>query len=740
MRVEANVDTFRRTARLFAMCALLAACTSAPSDGETTTTAPAAVTIPPATTTTTSIAESEGLVSAPVRHPATSRLTYFVMTDRFENGTPDNDTGRVDPAAGPLRHGHLPEDIGFHHGGDLRGLTQRLDYIAGLGVEAIWITPPFVNRTVQGDGTPEGSSSGYHGYWNVDWTRIDPHLGDSADMIAFIEAASERGIAVYFDIVVNHTGDVITYGEEVFSYRGMGSAPYLTADGREFDPALVAGTAAFPDLDAEISFPYTPTFADEADATIKAPDWLNDVTVYHNRGNSTFQGESSLYGDFFGLDDLFTEDPRVVDGMIELYADVIETYPVAGFRVDTVKHVNDEFWAEFLPAIRRAAADAGREDFFVFGEVFSEDPIFNSGFSTVLDFSSTLDFLFDSAVRRFVTSDADASFLAQIFDDDDWYTDADSNASMNVKFLGNHDLGRLGYFVDIASPGASDQRRLDRISLALDLMFTTRGVPLVYYGDEQGFTGVGGDQAARQTMFASTAPEYLDDDLIGTERTHAESQFDTGHPLYQRISALSETRESHPALVTGAQLTRAADGAVFAFSRIDRDQRLEYLVAANGGDGAADSVEIPSSTPGAVFTQIHPVAGAIEVAAGVDGIVTMDLPPTSLVVLVADRPVPVPTMPATIAFDRPSASTEIPTFRYRIEASLGDQRFAEVTFSARIDGGEPVLLGTDDAPPYRVYWDNSPYPDGAEVEFFAVVSDGSGRLVETSVNATLGTR
>ena len=152
-----------------------------------------------------------GLVSEPIRHPATSAPIYFVMTDRFANGSVANDTGLLDPNSGPLEHGFLPSDTGFFHGGDIIGLRDRLDYIEALGMGAIWITPPFVNRTIQGDGTVSGSSAGYHGYWNIDWTRIDPHLGTEDDMLEFIEEANARGIDVYFDIVVNHTGDVIAF-------------------------------------------------------------------------------------------------------------------------------------------------------------------------------------------------------------------------------------------------------------------------------------------------------------------------------------------------------------------------------------------------------------------------------------------------------------------------------------------------------------------------------------------------
>ncbi len=714
----------------------LSACTTAVEDSTPTTAAPAttATTTPEPTTTAPQLT---GLLAPPVRHVATERPVYFIMTDRFANGFDGNDTGGFDPAAGPEVHGFLPTDTGFYHGGDLTGMTARLDYIAGLGMEAIWITPPFVNRTVQGDGTVEGSSAGYHGYWNIDWTRIDPHLGSVDDMVSFIQAANERGIDVYFDVVMNHTGDVVTFEENTFAYRGTGSAPFLAADGTEFDPAAVAGSPDFPDLDPDISFPYTPTFASESDASIKAPDWLNDVTVYHNRGNSTFQGESSLLGDFFGLDDLFTEDPRVVQGMIDLYTDVIETYPIAGFRVDTAKHVNDEFWAVFMPAIRQAAADAGRPDFFMFGEVFSEDPIFNSYYSTALGFSSTLDFGFDAAVRRFVINRAGAQQLADFFDDDDWFTDADSNASMQVKFLGNHDEGRLGYFTQVGLVGAGDAEWLATMQVAYDLMFTTRGVPLVYYGDEQGFAGSGGDQLARQTMFPSETAEYLDDDLVGTDRTHADENFDTAHPLYAHYAALAQLRREHPTLESGAQITRSSDGDVFAFSRIGRNVGVEYVVVSNAG-GSSATVSVPTSTPDATFSPIY--GSGTEVTAGADGTLSVDIPATSTVVLMADRAITVPDGSPEIDIVRPGAGAEILTFRYRIEAELPDARYAEVTFSARIDGGEPIMLGVDDAPPYRVYWNNGAYEDGTEIEIFTVVDDLVNGPVETSVSATLGER
>jgi hypothetical protein len=123
----------------------------------------------------------EDLVTDPLRQAGNDEFIYFVMTDRFENGDPANDKG--DSASSDDRevHGFDPTDKGFFHGGDLAGLEDKLDYLDDLGVTALWITPPFTNRWVQGVGTAD-VSAGYHGYWQIDLTQIDPHLGTNAEM------------------------------------------------------------------------------------------------------------------------------------------------------------------------------------------------------------------------------------------------------------------------------------------------------------------------------------------------------------------------------------------------------------------------------------------------------------------------------------------------------------------------------------------------------------------------------
>ena len=114
-----------------------------------------------------------------------------------------------------------------------------------------------------------------------------------------------------------------------------------------------------------------------------------------------------------------------------------------------------------------------------------------------------LDFPFQAAAQRFAAASGPTSALRDFFVGDDWYTDADSNVYQLPTFLGNHDMGRIGFFIRQANAGASDDEVFDRDRLAHELMYFARGNPVIYYGDEQGFVGDGGDQDARQDMFPS---------------------------------------------------------------------------------------------------------------------------------------------------------------------------------------------------------------------------------------------
>ncbi|HEX6286811.1 MAG TPA: alpha-amylase family glycosyl hydrolase, partial [Acidimicrobiia bacterium] len=271
-------------------------------------------------TPVTPVDDSE-LVREPVRHPFVDEVLYFAIPDRFNDGNPSNNCGEFegpclpdDTEANILSHGYLPSDKGYYHGGDLEGLRRQLPYLQNLGVGAVWVGPIFQNKVVQPDSTSLfGMSAGYHGYWILDFLEVDPHLGTNEEFTRLVDEAHERGIKVFMDIVTNHTADVIQL-EGNAGYRNKTDFPYLDVNDQPFDDSDHAYSGqsdyTFPEVD-ETSFPYLPVLPD-GDEEAKSPAWLNDPLLYHNRGNSSFVGENSLYGDFFGLDDLWTERREVV--------------------------------------------------------------------------------------------------------------------------------------------------------------------------------------------------------------------------------------------------------------------------------------------------------------------------------------------------------------------------------------------------------------------------------------------
>jgi alpha-amylase len=668
-----------------------------------------------------------------LRSPVTDETFYFIMADRFENGTTANDLGGL--PADRLTSGFDPTARGFYHGGDLRGIIRRLDYIAGLGTTAIWLTPSFKNRAVQRPVTPtDQPSAGYHGYWVTDFTRIDPHLGTNAELAELVAAAHERGMKVYFDIITNHTADVIEFREGARpAYVSKDAAPYRTAGGTPFDDRDFAGTSTFPALDPNVSFPYTPLNPPGSDR--KTPDWLNDVTLYHNRGDTTFTGEDSLYGDFFGLDDLFTEHPRVVRGMIDIYEAWIRDFGIDGFRIDTMRHVNDQFWQQFGPEVLRFARDQGKSEFFMFGEVADTSKPYTSHFSTTDRMQAVLDFPFQAAAQDFAANSGTTERLADFFADDDWYTDADSNAYQLPTFLGNHDMGRIGRFVSVANAGASDAELLARDRLAHELMYFSRGDPVVYYGDEQGFTGDGGDQLARQDMFPSRVAEYNDDDLIGTDATTARSNFDRRHPLYRRIARLARVATEHPALRNGAQQHRyATDGpGIYAFSRIGRQEQREYVVALNNSEQTR-TARIPTYVAGRRFVRVYG-NGPTVVRTTSERRLRVSVPPLSTVVYESSGRIPRSEEAPSPLLASPSPSADSRA-RMEVHADLPDDSPYEVTFLAKVADGDWRSIGTDDNAPYRVYHDVSGHATATAVQYRAVVLDNAGHTRASRVRST----
>ncbi|MEP9359625.1 alpha-amylase family glycosyl hydrolase [Sphingomonas sp. KR3-1] len=561
-------------------------------------------------------------------------VIYFVLPDRFANGDSANDRGGL--TGGRSKTGFDPSDAHYYHGGDLKGLASKLSYLQSLGITAIWVAPIFVNKPVQGAAGQQ--SAGYHGYWITDFTHVDPHLGTDADFKALVDAAHARGMKLYMDIVVNHTADVIQYREcGACSYRSRADYPYARrggVHGAPINPGFAGdaiGTAAnFAHL-TDPRYAYTP-FVPDAERAAKHPVWLNEPIYYHNRGDSTFAGESSTMGDFIGLDDLMTEHPRVLAGMIEIYGSWIDRFGVDGFRIDTARHVNPEFWAAFVPAMLERAKARNIAHFHIFGEV--ADPAAQAAHTITAKLPSVLDFAFRQAVLDSVAGAKGTDVFETLFDGDVLYAGGADTAAILPTFTGNHDNGRFAWFVRKAFPQASEAEVLQRVLLSNALLLTLRGVPVIYAGDEQGFSGGANDVDAREDQFGSKVEQYNAHRLVGSTATTATPRFEESGALFREIAALARLRTATPALTRGRQLLRAREDkpGLLAISRFDPVTGGEVLLAFNTStEPLTRQVQVETRS-----IRFHPLAGNCAATASAPGSLTITLPPLGYAVCAAE--------------------------------------------------------------------------------------------------------
>lgn len=570
--------------------------------------------------------------------PPQDEIIYFLLPDRFENGDKANDRGGL--KGDRLQTGFDPASKGFFNGGDFKGVMQRLDYIQSLGATAVWLAPVFKNKPVQGD--PGNESAGYHGYWITEFDHVDPHFGTDAEFKKLVDAVHAHGMKFYMDIVVNHTADVIKYAEcpkqMECPYRTPADYPYTRQGGVKGNAINDGFLGDSVQTDANFVKLTNPNFAytvsvPKGEEHVKSPAWLNDPIYYHNRGNTTFEGMSATRGDFVGLDDIMTENPRVVKGMIDIFGGWIDNYGVDGFRIDTARFVNPEFMQAFVPAMLARAKAKGIKNFHIFGENISGEAGAQSlqALHTRVDKQpAALDFAFAIAVKNTLAGEAGTVEFAKLFENDPLYEGGEATALTLPTFVSNHDAGRFAWYARMAFPKASDEEILKRMTLAHAMMFTMRGVPTVYYGDEQGFAGVGNDMSARADMFASKVKEYNDTPLVGTTRTTATSSFITDHPLYRAIKELARLRSENPALRSGRQIVRAYSDkpGLLAISRLDPSTGREIVIAYNTSRNAIEAhVEVDAGSR--AFQSLH---GACAAQADAPGSYPVSLQPLDYVI------------------------------------------------------------------------------------------------------------
>jgi glycosidase len=456
--------------------------------------------------------------------------------------------------------------------------------------------------------------------------------------------------------------------------------------------------------------PHVP-FVLAGDRNRKRPAWLNDPLNYHDRGNIDF-GSCSLtcfeQGDFFGLDDLFTEKPNVQDGLAQIYSSWITRFKVDGFRVDTAKHVNAAFFKLWVPKVRAAAKSVGISDFPIFGEVTLNDAVDLSEYVRDRGLPQVLDFPFQQVATAYASGASGSKGLANRLNDDDYFRTPSGIEPAFTTFLGNHDMGRGAQQILSQAPGLSGVALTQHVLLGYDVLYLLRGAPALLYGDEVGMIGSGGDQQARQDMFPTQVSDWQQQPRIAGSPVGKGSSFDVvDNPIGAELRALSLLRNRYPELSTGASVVRYAKDAVLVVSRIDFTSGREVVVGLNNGAATA-RVTVSTATPGATGTLALGTGSAT-------GALTLAIPPVSAVAAVPSTTIPA----ASPAKPKLVAQADDLTSLYRLSATSAGAPVS-VGFAIRRKGGTWQRVAIDDSAPYRAFLEPSRFKKRERVNGVAV--------------------
>jgi hypothetical protein len=309
--------------------------------------------------------------------------------------------------------------------------------------------------------------------------------------------------------------------------------------------------------------------------------------------------------------------------------------------------------------------------------------------------------------------------------DDDYFRTTSGVAPTPPTFLGNHDMGRAAEQIRSRSNATGDVL-LAQVLLGYDLLYLLRGAPVVYYGDEVGMIGRGGDQQARQDMFPTEVAEWRTQPRVGSSPIGTGSSFDvTANPIEARLRRLGVLRDALPALSTGSTVIRTVKAKAFAVSRIDRATGREVLAAFNSGATPA-SLFFATSTPSATWTDL--LGSTLPVGSSENGELVVTVPPVSAILLRPDRAIaasPAATPGLRVepddlsSYDRLSVPSSDPTLT--------------VTFAAKRGKGAWQRVASDDSPPYRGFLDPARFKRNEKVQVVAIARALDGSLAVSKV-------
>lgn len=542
---------------------------------------------------------------------------YFVMTSRFYDGDPSNNVHCWDDA----QAGNPDSDPAWR--GDFKGLIDKLDYIKALGFTAIWITPVVKNA----------SGYDYHGYHAINFSEVDPRYeSEGATYQDLIDAAHEKGLKIIQDIVLNHTGN---FGEEnLFPLFEKDSTKEDTAD----NLVMIDLYNRLPSNYASL----TPSEQYQARITAMKEGINDSENIYHHEKSLSWEGYTVQTGQIAGdCVDLNTENEKVVNYLVDSYTKYINM-GVDAFRLDTVKHISRlTLNNEYIPAFK----EAGGEDFYIFGEVATRYrqvwnnniPAISTPFYTWKETKSypwstlaereqsTLEHWNDNQQvseqptstnhllngNTYHTTDESIRSGLDVIDfpmhwnfnnardafnvavsGDQYYSDA----TWNVTYVDSHD-----YAPDCAPENQRFAGSQDTWAENLNLMFTFRGIPAIYYGSEIEFMKGAPIDVGPNAPLSTTGRAYFGDYIEGSVNVTDFAQYDSAtgtmaetlnHPLSKHIQRLNLIRSQIPALRKGQYSTENVSGDM-AFKR-------RYANAEEG----VDSFVCVSITNGATFNDI----------------------------------------------------------------------------------------------------------------------------------------
>lgn len=501
---------------------------------------------------------------------STDDVIYFLMTDRFADGDPTNN----DPAKSKGLYDRAKGR--FYHGGDLQGVTDKLSYIKSLGATAIWTTPVYDNADVPDTketypGMPQ--TTGYHGYGGVDFYAVDEHLGDMAKLKDFVRKAHANGFVVLQDQIANHTG------------------------------------------------PYHPWANDPP-----TPTWFNGTVQNHLSNNwqkwtamnprATYQTQRrNIEGWFIDiLPDLNQGDPEVEKYLIQNTLWWIAQSGFDAVRMDTLPHVPRTFWEKWMTALKREFPKVN-----VLGELYDGDPAllsyFQGGRKGSDGVDTKIDTLYDFGlfypIRNAFARGESIRQVSQMFARDWLYP----KPNVLVTFLGLHDMERF-----MNEKGAT----AEGLKLAQTLLMTSRGTPLLYYGDEIAMPG-GGDPDNRRDFpggFAGDARNAF----LPNGRTSAEND------VWNYLTKLGALRKQLEPLRRGRTLDLLDEEQQMAYARLT-DKEAVIVIFNNDTKPADVAFDVSMIKPISANAALVDRLGGLPAVKLVGGVLKATMPARSAAIL-----------------------------------------------------------------------------------------------------------